>query len=90
MPPFLSFSYLCHINPHKIMEMLSKYYHPDHASTSLSTSIGTGQAIQHLHYLPFGEDWVDQRNSTWNAPYTFSGKEKDVETGYGYFGARYY
>ena len=46
--------------------------------------------IQHLHYLPFGEDWVDQRNSSWNAPYTFSGKEKDVETGYGYFGARYY
>ena len=31
-----------------------------------------------------------QRNSTWNTPYTFSGKEKDVETGYGYFGARYY
>ena len=30
-----------------------------------------------------------QRNSTWNAPYTFSGKEKDAETGYGYFGARY-
>ncbi len=31
-----------------------------------------------------------QCNSSWNAPYTFSGKEKDVETGYGYFGARYY
>jgi RHS repeat-associated protein len=31
-----------------------------------------------------------QRNSTWNAPYTFSGKEKDAETGNGYFGARYY
>jgi len=31
-----------------------------------------------------------ERNSSWNAPYTFSGKEKDAETGYGYFGARYY
>jgi len=31
-----------------------------------------------------------QLNSSWNAPYTFSGKEKDAETGYGYFGARYY
>jgi len=31
-----------------------------------------------------------QRNSSWNAPYTFSGKEKVVETGYNYFGARYY
>ena len=25
-----------------------------------------------------------QRTTSWNAPYTFSGKEKDVETGYGY------
>ncbi len=50
----------------------------------------SGNAIQHLHYLPFGEDWVDQRNTSWNAPYTFSGKEKDAETGYAYFGARYY
>jgi RHS repeat-associated protein len=54
------------------------------------TLYGSGNAIQHLHYLPFGEDWVDQRNSSWNAPFTFSGKEKDVETGYSYFGARYY
>ena len=33
---------------------------------------------------------MTHRNSSWNAPYTFSDKEKDVETGYGYFGARYY
>jgi len=33
---------------------------------------------------------MTQRTTSWNAPYTFSGKEKDVETGYGYFGARYY
>ena len=33
---------------------------------------------------------TNQRNTSWNAPYTFSGKEKDAETGYGYFGARYY
>jgi RHS repeat-associated protein len=80
------------------MELLSYFYHPDHlGSSSASTELsnhwitdGSGNAIQHLHYLPFGEDWVDQRNSSWNTPYTFSGKEKDVETGYGYFGARYY
>jgi len=33
---------------------------------------------------------MTHRTTSWNAPYTFSGKEKDVETGYGYFGARYY
>ncbi|MDX9914223.1 MAG: RHS repeat-associated core domain-containing protein, partial [Candidatus Moranbacteria bacterium] len=72
------------------MELLSYFYHPDHLGSSSWITDNTGRPIQHLHYLPFGEDWVDQRNSTWNAPYTFSGKEKDVETGYGYFGARYY
>lgn len=29
-------------------------------------------------------------NTSWNAPYTFSGKDKDVETGYGYLSTRYY
>jgi RHS repeat-associated protein len=66
------------------------FYHPDHLGSSSWITDNTGRPIQHLHYLPFGEDWVDQRNSSWNAPYTFSGKEKDIETGYGYFGARYY
>jgi RHS repeat-associated protein len=106
------------------MKTLRYFYHPDHlGSSSVSTPLnnhwityGSGNAIQHLHYLllksfaffppwrsvkkiyflythclrRFGEDWVDQRNASWNAPYTFSGKEKDVETWYSYFGARYY
>jgi RHS repeat-associated protein len=72
------------------MELLRYFYHPDHLGSSSWITDRSGQAIQHLHYLPFGEDWVDQRNTTWNTPYTFSGKEKDVETGYSYFGARYY
>ncbi|HHT52763.1 MAG TPA: hypothetical protein GX007_06265, partial [Bacteroidales bacterium] len=69
------------------MKTLRYFYHPDHlGSSSVSTPLnnhwitdGSGNAIQHLHYLPFGEDWVDQRNASWSAPYTFSGKEKDVE-----------
>jgi RHS repeat-associated protein len=72
------------------MTILRTFHHPDHLGSSSWITDNTGRPIQHLHYLPFGEDWVDQRNSSWNAPYTFSGKEKDVETGYGYFGARYY
>ena len=80
------------------MTILRTYHHPDQASTGLSTGLGSsswitdgsGNAIQYMHYLPYGEDWVDQRNTSWNTPYTFSGKEKDVETGYSYFGARYY
>ena len=50
-----------------------------------------GEVIQKLDYLPFGELWYDKRYDTnWEAPYTFSGKERDAETGLSYFGARYY
>jgi RHS repeat-associated protein len=41
-------------------------------------------------FSPFGELRVDQRTTSWNSRYTFSAKEKDEESGYGYFGARYY
>ena len=98
MHPLLPIIYLYHTNPHEIMELLRYFYHPDHASTELSTSLdssswitdGSGNAIQHLQNFPYGEDWVDERNTAWSSRYTFSGKEKDVETGYEYFGARYY
>lgn len=34
---------------------------------------------------------IDQKTYTsWETPYKFSGMEKDLETGYSYFGARYY
>jgi RHS repeat-associated protein len=46
--------------------------------------------LQPLQNMPFGEQFVDQRNSSWTAPYRFTGKERDSETGFDYFGARYY
>jgi len=44
---------------------------------------------QHLQYLPFGEQFIDQRNSN-DIRFKFTGKERDSETGFDYFGARYY
>jgi RHS repeat-associated protein len=50
----------------------------------------TGISTQHLQYLPYGELFVEQRgNANYFTPYMFSAKEKDEETGYSYFGARY-
>ena len=66
------------------------YYHSDHLGSSSWITDAGGDVNQHLQYLPFGEDYIYQRNTSWNIPYTFSGKEKDAETGYSYFGARYY
>ena len=66
------------------------WYHPDHLGSSSWITDKGGFSVQHLHYLPWGENFVDQRSTTWNAMYTFSAKEKDAETGYSYFGSRYY
>lgn len=50
-----------------------------------------GYVMQTLNYLPYGEDWVDIKHNLDPSlgQYTFTGKERDEETGYGYFGARY-
>ncbi|MBR6068214.1 MAG: hypothetical protein IKP45_10490 [Bacteroidales bacterium] len=49
-----------------------------------------GTLQQHLQYLPYGGIFVDHRTGSYSSPYTFSAKEKDSESGYNYFGARYY
>jgi len=64
--------------------------HPDHLGSSSWITFSNGKAVEHLHYLPWGEDFVRQKSTDWHAIYTFSAKEKDAETGYSYFGSRYY
>jgi RHS repeat-associated protein len=79
-------------------EDLLYFTHSDHLGSSIfitvrqahCTADASGEAVQHLQYLPFGESFVSQTSSSWQTRYSFSGKEKDVETGYSYFGARYY
>jgi RHS repeat-associated protein len=66
------------------------FYHPDHLGSSSFITNALGRAEQHLQYLPFGELWINQRNTEFDSPYKFSAKELDSESGYNYFGARYY
>ena len=66
------------------------FYHPDHLGSSSWIREKSGYSAQHLHYLPWGEDFVDQRTTNYAARFTFSAKEKDAETGFSYFGSRYY
>ncbi len=46
--------------------------------------------FKHMQYLPWGEVWMDERAMWYEERFTFSGKERDAETGYSYFGYRYY
>jgi hypothetical protein len=72
-------------NSNTSQETSQYFYHPDHASTSLSTGLGsssvitntTGNAEQHIQYLPYGELFVSQRNSTYDSRYKFTAKEHE-------------
>ena len=66
------------------------YYHTDHLGSSAWITDSLGVAVQHLAYLPWGEPYVTQKTGNFNPMFTFSGKEKDAETGYSYFGQRFY
>ncbi len=66
------------------------YYHTDHLGSSAWITDSLGVAVQHLAYLPWGEPFVTQKTGNFNPTYTFSGKERDEETGYSYFGQRFY
>jgi RHS repeat-associated protein len=65
------------------------FYHPDHLGSSGFITDASGLVDQHFEYLPFGELFIEERGN-WNTPYKFSAKELDDESGYSYFGARYY
>jgi len=65
-------------------------FHPDHlGSTSYITNL-LGEVSQHIEYFAFGETFVEEHRSSNNSPYKFNGKELDEETGWYYYGARYY
>ena len=68
------------------------WQHGDHLGSAAWVTDTNGTAWQHLQYMPWGEPFVDLRNENdgYETRYTFSGKERDEETGFSYFGARHY
>ena len=65
-----------------------QYY--NHQGSVSALTDRQGGFYQHLQYMPYGEVLVDKHRDRYVSPYTFSAKEKDSESGYSYFGARYY
>jgi len=63
------------------------FYYTDPAGTPLAMSDSTGNVLWRADYLPFGEETIDL--STVQNNKMFVGKEKDSESGFYYFKARY-
>ena len=91
VPASSRFSYLDTLTNQQNTTSTLYFYHPDHLGSSSWITTTNGTVKQHLHYLPWGEEFVNQRSSHFDGVrYTFSAKERDTETGLSYFGARYY
>ena len=66
------------------------YYHADHLGSASWITNKEGTPIEYIHYMPYGELWYNWQASSYNERFKFTGKERDMETGYDYFGARFY
>ena len=83
---------MCHYSDTNDPEPDVYFYHSDHLGSAAYLTNDDGKVTQTLNYLPYGEDWVDVRYDLDPSlgQYRFNGKEKDHESGFHYYGARYY
>jgi len=81
-----------HLRLNPSVAELTFFFHPDHLGSASWITDMSGQPVQHLQYKPFGGEHVDQQTpgTDYSERFRFTGKERDAETGYDYFGARYY
>lgn len=66
------------------------FFHGDHLGSAHWITAYDGSAVQYLHYAPYGEILADQHPFGYEERFKFTGKERDSETNYDYFGARFY
>jgi len=80
---------------------LRHFYHGDQVGSTSYITDASKTLVQHERYFPFGERWADpgaeERAATNGASgpiyprnWLFTSKELDTDTGYYYYGARYY
>jgi RHS repeat-associated protein len=73
------------------------HYHPDHLGSNVLVTDGAGNVVQRTYLGPYGEvRWVldgagnDISAATWATNYLFTRQEYDRESGFYYYGTRYY
>ncbi len=69
----------------KQIELIKKYYHPDHLGSTTLITNASGSIVEETFYLPFGDVLEGGDESRYN----YNSKEKDG-TELNYYGARYY
>lgn len=66
------------------------FTHNDHLGSASWITRYDGKPTQYIHYLPYGQLLANQMPSGYDERFKFIGKERDQESGYDCFGARFY
>ncbi len=66
------------------------YHHKDHLGGTHVETDESGAVLEYIIYKPFGGTLVDSTTGSYSNDRKYTGKEKDSDTGYYYYGARYY
>ena len=82
--------YLLHVNANIAIRRDILYTHNNHLGSAAWITRNDGKPIQYIHYLPYGQLLANQMLYGYDERFKFIGKERDWESGYDYFGARYY
>jgi RHS repeat-associated protein len=75
--------------PATLAEEIVHFYHNDHLGSPLAITDEEGNVVWRRDYKPFGQEIELGGETTFNT-HTYTGKEFDAETGFYYYGARYY
>lgn len=66
------------------------YHHNDHLGGTHVETDESGAVLEYIVYNPFGGVLADVQSGSYENDHKFTGKERDDDTGYYYYGARYY
>ena len=50
------------------------YYHRDHLGSTTLITNESGEVVQRVEYLPTGETYIEQQDTSWVSPYKFNGR----------------
>jgi RHS repeat-associated protein len=66
------------------------FHHPDHLGSVSALTDGRGATVETAQFFPFGVERSTQPPPGLRTDYRFTDKEREMDTGLIYFGARYY
>jgi hypothetical protein len=77
-------------DPGHLVENSQYFYHADALGNTNYITNSPGEVSLYMEYAPLGETVQSAHTGSYTTPYLFNAKEKDIVTGYYFYGPQYY